>query len=263
MPARIEKTGFWVGVTALIFYPIAWLGKTRVTGAEHIRREGGILLVMNHISHLDPPVDAVFVHRNGRVPRFLAKESLFRTPIFKYLISGAGSIPVYRASTSAADSLVAANDALRAGRLVVIYPEGTITKDPNFWPMRSRTGAARLALENDVPVLTAARWGTSDILNIYTRKFRPFPRKKVLIDVSEPVDLSAYRGRPITNEMLREVTDLLMRRVRDQLATLREEQAPEEFHAPSRSRARAKSDAAAEPEPTHDAGRGTAQDADS
>lgn len=234
MPARIEKSGFWVWMTALIFYPLAWLGKVVPTGAEHVRRQGGVLLVMNHVSHLDPPVDAVFVHRNGRVPRFLAKESLFRTPVFKHLISGSGSIPVYRRTTGAADSLSAANEALRTGKLVIIYPEGTITKDPNGWPMRSRTGAARLALDNDVPVLTVARWGTNFILDGYAKKFRPFPRKRIYIDVSEPVDLSAYRGKPVTNELLREVTNLLMGRIKDQLATVRQVQAPEGLYEPAR-----------------------------
>jgi 1-acyl-sn-glycerol-3-phosphate acyltransferase len=243
VPRRIEKSGFWVWMTAVIFYPLAWLGKMSTTGAEHMRRSGGVLLVMNHVSHIDPPVDAVFVHRNGRVPRFLAKESLFSTPVFKYLIRGAGSIPVARRSAGAANSLSAANDALRAGRLVVIYPEGTITKDPTGWPMRSRTGAARLALENDVPVLTVARWGTNYILDGYAKKFRPFPRKRIHIDVSEPVDLSAYRGRPVTNELLREVTDLLMGRIKAQLAQIREEQAPDGFFVPSRA---ARQDAAAD-----------------
>jgi len=234
VPARIEKSGFWVTMTALIFYPLSWIGKMVSVGGERIRHEGGVLLVMNHVSHLDPPVDAVFVHRQGRVPRFLAKESLFRVPVFKYLIGGAGSIPVARRSTAAGESLTAANEALRSGKLVIIYPEGTITKDPTGWPMRSRTGVARLALDNDVPVIPAARWGTNHIFDGYTKKFRPFPRKKVHIRLGEPVDLSAHRGRPITNELLREVTDLLMVRVRDELAEIRQEPAPTEFFVPAR-----------------------------
>jgi 1-acyl-sn-glycerol-3-phosphate acyltransferase len=228
-----------VWVTAVFFYPIAAIGKTKMTGAENIHRDGGILLVMNHISHLDPPVDAVFVHRNGRVPRFLAKESLFRTPVFKHLISRAGSIPVYRASASAGDSLVAAKEALSEGKLVVIYPEGTITRDPQGWPMRARTGVARLAmhcLDHDIPVVTAARWGTREIFNGYTKKFRPFPRKKVFFDVSEPADLSAFRGRGLDNDLLREVTDFLMGRVRHQLAGVREEPEPEGFYVSSKAK---------------------------
>jgi 1-acyl-sn-glycerol-3-phosphate acyltransferase len=242
VPRRLEKSGFWVWVTAMVFYPMAWLGKTTSDGAENIRREGGILLVLNHISHIDPPVDAVFVHRNGRVPRFLAKDSLFRMPVFKHMISGAGSIPVYRASSAAGDSLVAAKEALRAGKLVVIYPEGTITKDPEGWPMRSRTGVARLALdcaESGVPVVTAARWGTRDILNGYTRKFRPFPRKRIRFDVSPPVDLSEFKGREPDNETLREITEFLMTRVRDQLARLRDEPAPTEFYSPAKAKKKA------------------------
>jgi 1-acyl-sn-glycerol-3-phosphate acyltransferase len=239
VPRRLEKSGFWVLVTCLVFYPIAWFAKVRVKGADNVHRDGGVLLVMNHISHIDPPIDAVFVHRNGRVPRFLAKDSLFRAPIFKYMINGAGSIPVYRGSTSAGDSLVAATEALKNGRLVVIYPEGTITRDPDGWPMRARTGVARLAmdcLENDLPVLTAARWGTRDILNAYTKKFRPFPRKTVRMDVSAPVDLSEFKGREVDNELLRELTDFLMTRVRDQLAELRGEPAPAEFYAPAKAK---------------------------
>jgi 1-acyl-sn-glycerol-3-phosphate acyltransferase len=239
VPRRLEKSGFWVGVTAVVFYPIAWLAKTTTTGAENVRREGGVLLVMNHVSHLDPPVDAVFVHRNGRVPRFLAKDSLFRVPLFKHMISGAGSIPVYRERVNAGDSLVAARQALRDGKLVVIYPEGTITKDPDGWPMRSRTGVARLAMEcveHDIPVLTAARWGTREIFDAYTRKFRPFPRKKVTIDVSPPVDLSAFKGRDIDNDLLREVTEFLMTRVREQLAGLRGEPAPAGFYNPVKAK---------------------------
>jgi 1-acyl-sn-glycerol-3-phosphate acyltransferase len=188
-------------------------------------------------------VDAVFVHRNGRVPRFLAKESLFRMPVFKHLIGNAGSIPVYRASASAGDSLVAAKKALQDGKLVVIYPEGTITKDPDGWPMRARTGVARLAmdcLEHDIPVLAVARWGTNHILNGYTKKFRPFPRKRVHINVSAPVDLSAYRGKPLTNELLRDVTDMLMNEVRELLAEIRDEPAPAEFYVPAKARTEGK-----------------------
>jgi 1-acyl-sn-glycerol-3-phosphate acyltransferase len=234
VPARIEKSGFWVRLTCLIFYPLSWIGKTVPHDGDRIRRPGGVILVMNHISHLDPPVDAVFVHRHGRVPRFLAKDSLFRVPVFKYMIKGAGSIPVARGSAGATESLEAASESLRSGRLVLIYPEGTVTKDPDFWPMRPKTGVARIALANDVPVIPAARWGTNYIFNGYTKKFRPFPRKKVHIKVGEPVDLSAYRDKPITNELLREVTDLLMVKVRDQLADLRAEPAPEEFFVPGK-----------------------------
>jgi 1-acyl-sn-glycerol-3-phosphate acyltransferase len=224
-----EKGGFWVGMAAAVFYPLTWLGKRTYVGAEKLPRTGGVLLVMNHVSHLDPPNDAVFVHRNKRVPRFMAKDSLFHVPFFGQILKGSGGIPVYRGSSEARDSLRAAHEALREGKVVLIYPEGTISKDPTGWPMRARTGVARLALENDVPVLPVARWGTNDIWNGYTKKFHPLPRKEVFTVVGDPVDLSAYRAQPITNQVLREVTDLLMTEVRDLLAGIRDEQPPAEF----------------------------------
>jgi 1-acyl-sn-glycerol-3-phosphate acyltransferase len=230
--AAREKGGFWVGVAAMLFYPLTWLTRRVYRGAHNIPRQGGGIVVMNHVSHLDPPVDAVFIHRQGRVPRFLAKDSLFRAPIFRHIIGGAGSIPVYRGSADAGDSLRAAREALREGKLIVIYPEGTITRDPDWWPMTPFTGIGRLALDtldDGVPVIPAARWGTQEVFNGYTKKFRPFPRKPVTIVVDEPMDLSSYRGKPVTATALREVTDLVMNRVKELLAEIREEPAPAEF----------------------------------
>ncbi|OLT46241.1 acyl-phosphate glycerol 3-phosphate acyltransferase [Saccharomonospora sp. CUA-673] len=221
-----EKGGFWVGAAAALFYPLTYMSRRDYRGAERIPARGPALLVMNHVSHLDPAVDAVFVHQNRRVPRFLAKDSLTRVPIFGRILVGAGSIPVARGTSSAGDSLRAAHRALQEGKVIVIYPEGTITKDPEFWPKRSYPGVARLALENDVPVLPCARWGTQQVWNGYTKKFRPLPRKTVVHAVGEPVDLSAYRGLPQTPELLREVTDLLMGEVTTLLSEIRDEQPP-------------------------------------
>ncbi len=233
-----EKDGFWVKTAAAVFYPITWLGRRVTRGAERIPRQGGAILVFNHISHLDPVVDAVFVHRNKRVPRFLAKDSLFRIPVAGKVIAGAGTIPVYRGTANAGDSLRAADEALREGKIVCIYPEGTISKDPEGWPMRSFPGVARLALAHDVPVLPIARWGTRDILNGYTKKFTPFPRKTITTYVGEPVDLSRYRseGTP-SNVTLMRVTDVVMTDVKKLLAEIRGEQAPDGFVNPRKAEA--------------------------
>ncbi|HKS44041.1 MAG TPA: lysophospholipid acyltransferase family protein [Amycolatopsis sp.] len=221
-----EKGGFWVGAAAALFYPVTWLARRVYLGAERIPREGAALLVLNHVSHMDPAVDAVFVHRNKRVPRFMAKDSVASAPVFGRIFLGSGGIPVYRGSASAGDSLRAAHQALRDGKIVVIYPEGTVTKEPGHWPKRSFTGAARLALENDVPVIPIARWGTQDILDFYKKKVRFFPRGTVTHSVGEPIDLSAYRGTEPTAAVLREVTELMMDRVTELLADIRGERPP-------------------------------------
>lgn len=221
-----EKGGFWVGVAAALFYPVSWMSKRVDDGGDRIPLEGGALLVMNHVSHMDPAVDAVFVHRHKRVPRFLGKASLASTPVFGKIFLGAGSIPVYRGSSSAGDSLRDAHQALRDGKVVVIYPEGTITRDPQGWPKRSFTGAARLALTGDVPVIPIARWGTNNVLDFYNKKVRLFPRTTVTHKAGEPIDLSAYRGKEQTAAVLREVTELMMARVTELLAEIRGEQPP-------------------------------------
>jgi 1-acyl-sn-glycerol-3-phosphate acyltransferase len=112
---------------------------------------------------------------------------------------------------------------------VCIYPEGTVTRDPAFWPMQARTGVARLALATDVPVVPVCNWGPQYTLDVEHRKVRPFPRHEVWGVAGPPVDLSPYRGRPLTAELLREVTDVIMRAVRDQLAEVRGEDPPPEF----------------------------------
>ncbi|MFD2421244.1 lysophospholipid acyltransferase family protein [Amycolatopsis pigmentata] len=221
-----EKGGFWVGAAAVLFYPVSWLTRRVYLNAERVPRQGAALLVLNHISHMDPAVDAVFVHRQKRVPRFMAKNSVATAPLFGRIFLGAGGIPVYRGSSSAGDSLRAAHEALREGKVVVIYPEGTVTKEPGQWPKKAFTGVARLALENDVPVIPIARWGTQDVLDFYHKKLRLIPRRTVTHSVGEPVDLSAYRGRDRGAALLREVSELLMDRVTDLLAEVRGEEPP-------------------------------------
>ncbi|MCP2260940.1 1-acyl-sn-glycerol-3-phosphate acyltransferase [Streptoalloteichus tenebrarius] len=227
-----EKGGFWVGVAAALFHPgTRLLARRRFEGLEKVPAEGPALLVCNHISYLDPPYTAVFVHKRGRVPRFLAKDSLWKIPVLRTILVATGQIPVRRGSVDAQQSLAAAHDALSAGRVVAIYAEGTITRDPDFWPMRSRTGVARLALEHDVPVIPVVHWGTHQVYDHYRKRLRLWPRRTVVVRAGEPVDLSEYRGRPVTNALLREVTDLLMTKVRLQLAEVRGEEPPAEFHS--------------------------------
>ncbi|HEX3780131.1 MAG TPA: lysophospholipid acyltransferase family protein [Pseudonocardiaceae bacterium] len=234
MRERREPSGFWVWFAASVFYPLTFLLAKRVTkGAEHVPARGPVILVMNHISHLDPVYDAVFVHRQRRVPRFLAKNTLWDRRLVKQVMTGSGQIPVYRGSVEARDSLRHANEALAKGRVVVVYPEGTITRDPNGWPMTSRPGVGRLALDNldkDVTVLPVTRWGTLTILDIYKKKVRLFPRALVTTYVGEPVDLSGYKGKPVNGVLTREVTELLMRKVLDQLGEIRGETPPAEFY---------------------------------
>jgi 1-acyl-sn-glycerol-3-phosphate acyltransferase len=236
MCVRREKSGFWIAFCAVFFYPMGWLfGRSRFEGLEHIPARGGALVVANHVSHLDPVFTGLIVHRARRVPRFMAKHSLWSTPVLGQALRGSGQIPVYRDSADAQRSISEGTRALDEGKVVIIYPEGTITRDPDTWPMYSRTGVARLALSTDVPVLPVVHWGTRAVFDGYKKRFRPLPRKPIVIRCGEPVDLSAYRGRPVDALLLREVTDLIMGEVRNLLAEVRGEAAPAEFYRRSTS----------------------------
>jgi 1-acyl-sn-glycerol-3-phosphate acyltransferase len=224
----------------VVVYPATLLlFRLRYRYAERFPRTGPVIVVANHISVLDPLSCARLVWDCGRAPHFLAKASVF-TGLAGVILRAAGQIPVARGTIEAKGSLAAAQADLAAGNVVVIYPEGSVTRDPDWWPMEARTGVARLALTTDAVVLPVAQWGPQRLHDYHAKKLHPRLRTRADYLVGEPVDLADQRaqvraGHPLSGELLREVTDLVMGRVRDQLAELRGEPAPARF-APRPSR---------------------------
>jgi len=216
-----------VPVSSLLF-------RLRYRHGERIPPTGPVLLVANHVSLLDPLACARLAWDNGRTPHFLAKQSLFKG-LLGPILRACGQIPVARFSADAHEALVAAQTDLAAGNCVVIYPEGSVTRDPDWWPMEARTGVARLALTTDAAVVPVAQWGPQRVHDYQAKKLHLRLRTPTDYLVGEPIDLSAPRdelraGRSLSAELLRETTDLIMTRVRDQLAELRDETPPRIFH---------------------------------
>ncbi|RKQ36609.1 lysophospholipid acyltransferase family protein [Kocuria tytonis] len=211
------------------------LAVPRWRGLENLPDSGGFVVVANHLTELDPITVAYPVYKAGIMPRFLAKESLFRIPVVGHLLGRIGQVPVYRGTSRAKDSLDAAFQELADGGAIIVYPEGTITRDPTMWPMRGRTGAARLALQADVPVVPVAHWGDQEILYRDPQGHRTvhlWPRSTVHVAVGEPVharDLVPggirQPGRPTAEELAR-ATDTIMGAITDLLSQLRGEPAP-------------------------------------
>jgi 1-acyl-sn-glycerol-3-phosphate acyltransferase len=138
-----------------------------------------------------------------------------------------GQIPVERSGrTRLNDPLGGGRSLVEQGGAVIVYPEGTLTRDPDLWPMRGKTGAARIALENDVPLIPMAHWGTQRIMPRYSKKLHLFRQAHVDVIVGEPMDLSAYRGKPLDQQLLAEVTAELMAQITALVEQLRGEQAP-------------------------------------
>ena len=222
-PGRGEKLGAaWRFVWLVLYAPFSLLIQSRYRDLERMPQQGGAILVTNHVSHVDPFLVAKMVIDGARTPRFLAKDTIFDVPVVGAAMRAMGHIPVRRGTADARQSLSAAVDALRAGRIIVLHPEGTVTRDPEGWPMNGKTGAARLALlVPEVPVIPVAQWGVQNSIDLYRKKVRLVPRPRHVVAIGEPIDLSAYRDAPPTVKVLNEITDLIMRRLRADVAELR------------------------------------------
>ncbi|HEY5845527.1 MAG TPA: lysophospholipid acyltransferase family protein [Microlunatus sp.] len=206
-------------------------------GQENIPRTGGILLVANHISNVDPIAVGQYVAFAGRWPRFLGKASLFQVPVIGRIITACGQIPVERGTHSAVHALQAAITAIEAGKTVVIYPEGTVTFDEQLWPMVAKSGAARIALQTACPVIPIGQWGAQDIM--WGKKVHLphlLPRKTLRLVAGEPVRLDDLREAPITPKAVATATDRIMDAITELVVELRQEPAPPDRYDPRRSR---------------------------
>ncbi len=232
-----QRLGFWYRVVAHLLRPVLMVTTRRAWGGvEHLPGVGvGVVVAPNHISYADPLTLAHFLWDNGRAPRYLAKESVFRIPVLGKIITACGQIPVYRESRDAAQAFRDAVSAVRAGECVGIYPEGTITKDPGLWPMTGKTGAARVALETGCQVIPIAQWGPQEILAPYSKRLRLLPPKTVQVLAGPPVDLDDLRGQPVTPDVLRTASDRVIDAITAQLAVLRGELPPASRFNPAAS----------------------------
>jgi 1-acyl-sn-glycerol-3-phosphate acyltransferase len=195
-------------------------------GQEHIPREGGVIIAPNHLSYADWAAIALFTYQAGRYPAFLIKSAVFKVKLVGPFLSTVGQLPVHRGQTDAALVLKDAERSLRAGECLIVYPEGTASRDPALWPMVAKTGVARLALVTGAPVIPVAHWGAQVILPYGTRKPHVVPRHLVRMLAGPPVDLSAYASQPLTREVLRGATAAVMADITGLLAQLRGELAP-------------------------------------
>jgi len=235
--ASQEKTRpsvFWV-LAAVVVPVVGLLARIEVVGAEKLPRTGPFVLAVNHHSEIDPLIVAVAVWRMGRAPRFMAKESLFRIPVVGWALRSTGMVPVARTASSAAarQTIETSRALVEHGRGVIVYPEGTLTRDPDLWPMRGKTGAVRLAVAGDIPLIPMAQWGAQQIMPRYGR-LRLWPlRRRVTVAVGDPLDLSGYRPAGAQRDTLTHATTAVMDRIAQLLAEQRGIPAPPERWNPA------------------------------
>ena len=195
-------------------------------GAEKLPKTGRVIVASNHLSYLDVLVLTDFLFTNGRAPRYLGKSGVFRVPIIGKIILAAGQIPVERETDDAKKAVDHAKILLEKGHLLGVYPEGTLTRDENLWPMIAKTGCARLALATDTAVIPIAQWGSQKILPRYTNRIFLFPRKTIQIRVGDPVDLSRWKGKHEDPQALIEATAAIMQAHTVMIEDMRGEKRP-------------------------------------
>lgn len=236
MGSEVRRPSLFWALAVVVVPIVAFLAKVRVTGRENLPKDGAFVLAPNHYSEFDPLIVAYAVWRLGRAPRFMAKESLFRLPIIGAALRRTGMIPVARSSSAAAakQTMAQSRELVEHGRGVIVYPEGTLTRDPELWPMRGKSGAVRLALSDGIPLIPMAQWGTQKIMGRYQKgiSFWP-PRKRVDVVIGTPIDVSDLRGRAGEPAALNEATTRLMNAITELLEQLRDEKAPAERWNPS------------------------------
>ena len=204
-------------------------------GRENIPQQGPVIIISNHISYADALVLTHFLFKNGRAPRFLGKEAVFRVPVIGKIISGSGQIPVLRESSEASDALKHALAFLEAGHCVGVYPEGTLTRDENLWPMVAKTGLARLAILSKAPVIPCAQWGDQNLLPRYGKKLVFWKRTKITILAGAPLDFSRWYGKAEDPQALQAATAYAMDSITSLLEKIRGEYAPAQKFDPHTS----------------------------
>ncbi len=226
MSERSKPSLFWL-FAALLLPVYSLMVKYRFHDREKIPQTGAVIFSPNHFSNIDPIVVGVALWHLGRLPRFMAKASILKIPVLGWILRKSGQIPVERGgSTRSSAALMAAKELVRKGRAVVVYPEGTLTRDPDMWPMRGKSGAVRLALELNIPVVPIAHWGTQEVMARYSNKLNFFPRHTIDIKVGDPVDLSEFAGKALDNKTLTAATNKVMDAITALLEDLRAEKAP-------------------------------------
>ena len=197
----------------------------QVSGEEHIPRDGGAVLAINHISYIDFIMAGYGARASKRLARFMAKKEVFDHPVTGPLMRSMHHIPVDRA-----DGQKSYDDAvryLRDGEIVGVFPEATISR--SFLVKELKTGAVRMAEDADVPLIPLILWGTQ---RLFTKDHpKDFSRHKTIsVTIGEPMPPSGRTAHEKTQELHAAMTAMLDKAIKEYPA---EEQAPGSWWLPA------------------------------
>ncbi len=195
-----------------------------IAGVEHIPKHGPAIIAANHRSYFDGAAVAMLIAKSGRTARFLGKKEVFDVPVVGQLAKAFGGIRVDR-GTGSDEPLKAAAEALEAGDVVGLMPQGTIPRGPAFFDpvLKGRWGAARLAHMTHAPVIPVGLWGTE---KVWPRSAR-LPN---MLNVTNPPTIRVRVGPPV--ELKYKNVDKDTERIMEAIMALLPAEA-REYHEPS------------------------------
>lgn len=195
---------YWLMKFILLGPLLRLIYRPRARGLQNIPRTGGFILAANHISF----VDSLFMPLVCPRPVvFLGKADYFESWRTRWFFKAANVIPVQREGGSAGEAAILAGiQALKEGRAVGIYPEGTRSPDGRLY--RGKTGVARMALEAGVPVIPVSIRGTENVMPLDSKV--PRLSGRVVVEFGKPLVFDRYHDRPKDRFVLRSVTDETM-----------------------------------------------------
>ncbi len=238
------------GIVGSVLALISRVQVERQRGRSAVAAElpaGRLIVISNHTSYADGLLLALVCRRHGRSLRLLATAGVFKAPVIGSLARKLGFISVDRGASTASTSLDRAAEALAEGEAIGLFPEGRLTRNPQKWPERAKTGAVRLALRTDTPIVPVAMEGAhrvtgGGLATVLTNIIR---RPKVRTRVGRPIDVRSLidlsPGVEATPDQVRAAADIVMERLIDLIEELRGESAPDpigvprETHEPTRS----------------------------
>lgn len=206
------------------------VSRQHAEGMENLPRSGGYIVVANHLSDIDS-LTAMRSFVDVGIPVYsLAKSTIFDIPVLGRVFKAGGQIPVYRGTEHAGSALVEAERRLAEGDVIMIFPEGTLSRDPLMWPMTGKTGAARLGMATGVPIVPLGQWGAHEILDSFEGGgFHPFPRHDVRIRIGQPFTLDRFGSNLEDRVAVRQATAFIMSQITALVEELRGEKAPRPY----------------------------------
>lgn len=203
---------------------LALLTRREYRCLDRLPHEGGYLVVANHLCSFDAiPTGDLFLGA-GISPHVAAKHTLWKVPILRTLLDYMGHVPIHRGAHQADQIVQDCAGIIESGQMLLIFPEGTTTHDPHYWPMTGKLGAARIALRTRCPVIPLAQWGNQFFLPRYSFIPRIWRRPRLQLRFLEPIDYSDLIEESETNAV--ELTERIMSALRAGVAQLRGEEAP-------------------------------------